>query len=378
MNPALRAHWKGPAVRLGLFVGLAFLTSTAPGAPSAGPSARPPAGVFRWIRQQVDFGETYQGNVLTGRFRFRNEGAGPLRLLAIRPASKGGRVLAWPHLVPPGDEGTIDAEQTTDEHVGTASFGFVIETDEPGGEKGRKALLSGFVLSAFDPPAGQFDFGSVDRRTRPALDLELFCREVDRLEVLGIDGLPPFLEVKVQERLGVEGEGVRLVGRVLPNAPLGTSSGIFHVRTNVPHQPRFMVGWMVHAFDDVVASTTQVSMDLAEIGEWFDRTVTFRSRTGAAFEIVRIDNPWPPLMLEEVPCPAPDGPPGSCRGLRFRVLSEPDRQVGGLVQVWIAGATQPIPIRYRGIVVLPGARIRKVPGTVTKAIEPAPAGEAPR
>ena len=378
MNPAPRAHWRGPAVRLGLFVAALAGAIPAPGLAAEAPAAPGAPGRFRWTQQQVDVGEVYQGAALSGRFRFVNDGPGPLRLKGAQPMDVGGRVLGWPRTVPPGGEGTIDVEQSTETYAGTATFTFVIETDEPGLEKGRKAVLSGFVLSAFDPPVGQLDFGAVDRRSRPALGLELFCREIDRLEVLGVDGLPPFLELQAGERLGVEGEGLRLVGRVLPNAPLGTSSGIAHVRTNVPHQPRFMVGWMVHAFDDVVASTTQVSLDVAEIGDWFDRTMTFRSRSGTPFEIARVDNPWPPLKVEEVPCPTPDAPPGACRGLRFRVLSEPGRQVGGLVQVWVKGATQPIPIRYRGIVVMPGVRIKKVPDAVTGPLEPVPAGEVPR
>ena len=329
-------------MKLATFFLLASLIALSPSAFSEAPFLEIPV-------RNCGFGEVYVGARVENHFLIRNVSDQPVEISRAFADVEGARVLVRPRLLEPGADGWVDVELYAVERLGEASYSVVLLVQRGAEEQLRKLSLSGFVESAFDPEEGRLDYGGVERASGTRLRFEVFSREVDRLEIAGIERLPGFLRLEVAERIGVAGEGVAIVVDLEPNAPLGLLTGAFQLRTNVPRQPSFWVRYLANVFEDIVPDENPVSLGMGKVGETLERTITLRSRKGTPFQVDRVENLWVPLVVDVVPCP---GEPASetCRGLRFLLQVQPGMQIDGTLRVFLKGTGEPIPISYRGLV----------------------------
>ena len=333
---------------------LGWLLALLAQAPEQPVTPAPASLVFDSLR--VSFGEAYVGSTVEGRFVFENQGTRPVRILQVTPASSLATAEAVPAVVPPGGRGEIRLRQGTAGRLGEASFRLAVAADDRPAE--RKLLLTGFLQSAYDPEEPELDFGQGSPGA--VAERPLFSREVDRLEVLEVSANPPFLEVDTSLRAGVAGEGVALRLTLAADAPLGYSSGELRLRTNVPQQPELVVRYRGSVFEDVVVQGSPVDLGLLREGEAFEKDVLLTSRSGAAFQIQGLSSDRDNLTATEVPCPESAGL-DPCRAIRLRGTARGVfRSLAGDVTVRLAPPQRPLAIRFHGIVVAAGTRVKSL------------------
>ena len=302
------------------------------------------------------FDDAYQATAVTHRFPFRNRGAKPVVIEQALALAPGGTVEASPRVVPAGGEGAIVVRQSLADVLGLVTFRYALVTDEPGVSRYR-VLLSGFVQSAYEPERAFLDLGGLECSAGGAGSFELFSREVERLEVVDISGVPDGARVRITERAGDAEEGVRIRVELAGAGMLGTRTGRFQIRTNVPQQPTFDVGFRANVFCDLVPSESPVVLGLGNEGQEMTRTVELVSRSGRPVKIDRVEDPTEVVRATLVPCGEPRD---ACVGLRLQIDSARRGGLNGTVLVFEAGAAEPIPLAYTGLVVGAEKVVKKV------------------
>jgi hypothetical protein len=330
-------------------------------APSPSPSPSPAVSALEITEPMASFGEVYEGAVLTHRFPFRNRGASPVRIADLRPLAARGRATAHPEVVPPGGEGYVLVEQPTGGRSGLATFRFALRADD--GAPERRLTVSGFIQSAYDPDQPALDLATV--APGGSGSLELFSREVDRLEVKEILDAPAFVSVDAAGRAGAVQEGVVLRLALRPDAPLGFHSGVLRLRTNVERQPEVAVAWRAGVYEDVVPSESPVDLGVVREGEPFVKAIRLERRSGAPIEVERIDAGETAVKAETAPCPTPSD---SCRVIRLSgVGPATGAPFGGTLGVAVKG-TRPLSVPWSGILVGANTTVKDIGD-----LKPAPA-----
>jgi hypothetical protein len=339
-----------------------------PSAPPASPSPNPPS-VLELTETAASFGDVHAGAVVTHRFPFRNRGRRPVRITGVRAASTRGEVEVHPEVVPPGGEGYVEVRQPIGGRLGLATFRFAVKADDGAGE--RRITLGGFVQSAYDPDQPLVDFGTVAPGSVAPLDL--FSREVDRLEVRDVVDAPPFLSVEAGGRAGLAREGVALRLRLALDVPLGDHAGAVRVRTNVEHQPEVTVAWRASVFEDVAPSESPVDLGVVREGRPFTKAVRLERRSGAPLEVERVDA-GNGVTVEVEPCPEPSA---ACRALRLRGVGPPaGATLAGALSVTLKDA-RPMSLAYSGIAVGADTAIKDIGAVAPPPEKPAPPPSGP-
>ena len=372
------------SVVVGLWAGL--LASSALGgqppasaSPSPSPSAAPPP-LLELAEPAASFGEVYEGAVLRHRFALRNRGSRPVRITEARAVSPRARATARPDVIPPGADGYVEVEQPTEGRLGMASFRFALLADD-GSE--RKLALTGFIQSAYEPDQPALDLGAAAPGASGSL--ELFSREVDRLEVRGVAEGPAFLSVDTEGRAGAVKEGVAVRLNVSRDAPLGFHAGTLRLRTNVELQPEVPLVWRANVYEDVVPSESPLDLGVVREGQRFAKLVRLESRSGAALDVERVDAAGADVKAEVEPCPQPAP---SCRALRLTgVGPAAGEALGGTLTITLKGA-RPLSLPFSGIRVGPYTTVKDLgalsgspekpsavapPALASQAAAPAPA-----
>lgn len=316
--------------------------------PAPSPSATPP--LLEIAEPAASFGEVHQGALLTHRFALRNRGPRPVRIVLVRAVSPRGRAAAHPEVVPAGSEGYVEVEQPTEGRLGMASFRFALQADD-GPE--RKLALIGFIQSAYDPDQPALDLGTVGPGASAAL--ELFSREVDRLEVRGATEAPAFLSVNTEGRAGSAEEGVAVRLTVSRDAPLGFHAGTLRLRTNVEPQPEVPLVWRANVYEDVVPSESPLDLGVVREGQRFAKLVRLESRSGAALDVERVDAAGADVKAQVEPCPQPAP---SCRAIRVTGAGPaPGQELGGTLTITLKGARS-LTLPFSGIRVGPYTTVK--------------------
>jgi len=130
-------------------------------------------------------------------------------------------------------------------------------------------------------------------------------------------------------------------------------------------------------FEDVVVPGSPVDLGLLREGEAFEKDVLLTSRSGAAFQIQGLTSGRDDLTASEVPCPENAGL-DPCRAIRLRGTARGVlRSFAGDVTVRLAPPQRLLAIRFDGIVVAAGARVKSLgelisPPGATAVPEPRP------
>jgi len=320
----------------------------------------------------VTFADSYQYGEIRHVFPFRNAGSRPVVIERGIAVSGTGRVEAVPTLVPPGGTGEATVVQPLGDHLGQSNFRYALVTDEPGVARYRFSL-SGFVESAYDPEKSELAFGTVDRAQGKSVEIEISSREVPRLEVLGFESLPPWLELKEAGRAGEDQQGVRLAARLVGKPPLGWQHGTIGVRTRVPNQPLHPIRYSAVIFDDLVPSVQPLSFGAVELGAAYQQKLELRSRRGLPLEIASAGDPEQRVAARLAPCPAAPEDRG-CRQLELELRLGPLAPPGpfsGRIEIRQGPDGEILPLTYSGIAAAPGTPIRQLE-------VPAGAGGAPK
>ena len=333
----------------------------------------------------VTFDDAFELSTVSHTFRFANRGPREVVIQSGLGLKPGAEVTFQPARVPPGGSGTIEVKQRLENARGESTFRFAIITDEPGVARYRMSL-SGFVLSAYSPELPLLSFGRVQRGQTPEKSVELFSREVDRLEVTRVEGVPDFLEVTTGERTGLAGEGLVVRARLRERPPLGLSTGRFTLATNAAAQPQLDVHYSVEAFGDVLPDVHPLSFELVRMGEPKTIEVRLRSRSGNAFEVKEVKDSLGVVDVESGPCTAGSGP-SDCVVLHATALVLGPLSLQGTLRVTIAGETEPLTLSYGGLVIAPQTQVRtlgegdgtfaepRAPAEDRDAVTPAPAAQ---
>ncbi|HLA79322.1 MAG TPA: hypothetical protein VJU18_17225 [Vicinamibacteria bacterium] len=308
------------------------------------------------VDPHAQFEDAYQQAMLTHRFLLRNPGPRPITIVETYDPQGSAQLTLKDKVMPPGAEDELVISQPLRDRLGKVTFRYSLVTDEPDRPRYRMSL-SGFVESAFDPEAPSFSFPMADRDRETTAEHNLFSREVERLEVLGMTGLPSFLEVRIAGRAGLSGEGLALKALLKPGAPLGLRTGTFELRTNVVQQPILSVRWSANVFADIVPSANPVNLGLVRAGEGLRGEVVLKSRQRQAFEVTTVEDPAGRLAWSRVAC---DPPEKGCQKLALTCRSDEPATLQGEIRVFFSGHAEPIPLRYVARFVSPHAAIKDI------------------
>ncbi|HET9315504.1 MAG TPA: DUF1573 domain-containing protein [Vicinamibacteria bacterium] len=296
------------------------------------------------------FGEAYTGTEVAHTFAVRNDGTQPVRIVSVSPNTPPTRVDPLPAPIPSGGRAMITIRQGTQGRMGNVSYRFLLKTDD--GLPDRHLSLAGFLQSAYEPDQPVLDGVAGPGQT---IEVSLASREVERLDVLGVDEAPAFLRVDTSSR-GPDG-AVRL--RVTPtaDAPLGVHRGALVVRTNVTQQPWINVPFRLSVFGDVSPEDVPVDLGTIREGQPFEKATRLLSRTGQAVEVASIEGAPQGVTVESRDCPEPAA---SCRALVFKgVGPAAPTTLGGEVRVRLAGGRD-MSLPFRGVVVRADAIVQRV------------------
>jgi hypothetical protein len=339
----------------------AILASPAP-ARSSGSGAVEAVSRLEVVGERVpDLGPFHQQSALAWTFRLRNAGERPVRVTGAWSVDPGGRVDVTSAPVPAGGEVALDVRQPLGFRLGRASFRYALRTDEPGSPVVRVGLQA-FVESAFDPERLEIDLGTLDRALGGAASTELFSREVERLELTGTRGAPAWLAVETAGRAGLHGEGLRLVARLRPGAPVGVFSGLVELRTNVPRQPAMQLEYRGAVFGELVPSRGSIEFGLLREGESATARIEVRRRAGGTLELLSWREASGHLAVRPGACAAsaPD-----CLGLDLVFTAPSPGSFAGTLALVFTGEVEELPLRYGAWVVKQGTQVRELalPGT---------------
>ena len=351
---------RGSTARLWLLIALALPAAGAPvdERPEKAPGVVtdvPGALVFSGDPHQR-FTDSYQHAVVEHLFIAENQGSLPVTVeqaLAVRGSAE---LTAEPAVIAPGGQLRVRVRQPLGSELGDAAFRYALITDEPGVSRYRFSL-SGFVQSAYDPERPRFDFGLVDRGRGARSSVELFSREVDRLELLDVVTGSPAVRLEAS-RTGIAGEGLLLTAVLDPGAPLGTLSGTATLTTNLANQPTIGIPFLAQVFADLVPSEHPVTLGLIRVGEPLTRDITLRSRSGRPYSIVHIEDLGGHLATDAAPCTG-DGP-SDCWVVRLVVDAAAPGMLGGTLRIVTDRDDETVPLSYGGIVVGRETTIRQL------------------
>jgi len=320
---------------------------------SAQQTAGPALGL-QVVDPHAQFEDAYQQAILSHRFLLRNSGPRPITIVETYDPQGSAQLTLKEKVLRPGAEGELVVKQPLGDRLGKMNFRYSLVTDEPDRPRYRMSL-SGFVESAYDPETSSFSFPMADRDRETTAEHDLFSREVERLEVLGMTGLPSFLEVRIAGRAGLSGEGLALKALLKPGAPLGLLSGAFELRTNVVQQPILSLRWSANVFADIVPSANPVNLGLVRAGESLGAEVVLKSRQGQAFEVTTVEDSEGRLTWSRAACdPQVEG----CQKLTLACRSDEPATLRGEIRIFISGRAEPIPLQYVGRFVSPHTTIK--------------------
>lgn len=302
------------------------------------------------------FDDAYQFDTLERTFEISNQGSKPVTIVQALAVGGGASVNAGSSLVAPGETVLIDVNQPLEDVLGNAAFRYALITDEPGVSRYRFSL-SGFVQSAFDPERPLLDFGAVDRVRGAVTSNEIFCREVDRLELSLPVELPAGLVVDL-DRAGLFDEGVGVTARLTAESPLGLHTDTLMFSTNVLHQPFLEVAVRADVIGDIVPSEHPINLGLFEVGARAVHIVRLQSRTGSPFEIESVVDSEG--VVDVLPTPCRGERPAPCWDLLLESIHDQPGALGGHLMVQVSGIEERVPLSYRGLVVRPGTKVKKL------------------
>jgi hypothetical protein len=306
------------------------------------------------VDPHATFEDTYQQSTLAHRFLLRNSGPRPITIVETHDPQGSAQLTLKEKVLPPGAEGELAVTQPLGDRLGKVNFRYSLVTDEPDRPRYRVSM-SGFVESAYDPETLSFSFPMADRDQEATAEHDLFSREVPRLEILAMTGLPDFLEVRVAGRAGLSGEGVALKALLKPGAPLGLQSGSLELRTNVPQQPVLTLRWSANVFADIVPSANPVNLGLVRAGESLRAELVLKSRRAQAFEVTGVEDPSGRLTWSRAAC---DPAVAGCQKLVLTCRSDEPTTLRGEIRILFGGPADPIPLSYVGRFVSPHATIK--------------------
>lgn len=325
----------------------------------------------------ASFADAFQFATVRHAFHFKNTGPREVVIeegLGLKPGAK---VTFSPARIPPGGVGTVEVAQDLRDSLGQSSFRFAIVTDEPGVSRYRMSL-SGFVLSAYSPEQSLLRFGRVQRGQAAEKSVELFSRDVDRLEVRRVEGAPEFLRVTATERSGLAGEGLVVRVRLQERPPLGLSTGRLVLWTNVDVQPRIEVAYAVEAFADIEPDVHPLSFELVRMGEPKTVDVRLSSRSGNAFKVKDVTDSLGVMDVEQEPCAGASAEPSNCTLLHVTTRVEGPMDLQGVLTVRFADGQEPLPLSYGGIVISPRTEVRQLDlGSGPSIFSETPSGPRP-
>lgn len=338
------------------------------------PNDPPPApgAALRFESQTVSFGEVYQFSDVEVTFAAVNQGTRPVRLTGLHAITKAGTLVAEPRdVVPPGGRLQLRARQPVGNRLGTTSFRFRVDTDDPAGPS-RKLNAVGFIQSAFDPEQVRVEFGAVDRSRGGQIESEVTTREADRIEVTGVEGVPAWLVLEHDVDRSASAPTLKLRTSVRPGAPLGVFSGVALVRTNVTSQPLLEVVFRGAVEGDIVPSTHGFDFQAVEAGQRVEQSVRLRRRSGgAAPRVLRVEGLPAGASFSTRECPSDS----SCTSLTLALSAGDIGFVKRTVAVYVEGEPDPLPLGVGALVVAPGTSVRPVPvaesDQETSAVAPA-------
>ncbi|MET0552884.1 MAG: hypothetical protein ABW221_07600 [Vicinamibacteria bacterium] len=319
----------------------------------------------------VTFGDAFELSTVSHTFHFSNRGPRDVVIESGLGLKPGAEVTFKPARVVPGASGTIEVKQRLEDARGESSFRFAVITDEPGVARYRMSL-TGFVMSAYSPELSLLSFGRTQRGQTPEKSVEVFSREVDRLEVTRVEGVPDFLDVTASERAGLAGEGLVVRARLRERPPLGLSTGRFTLVTNVAAQPQLVVHYSAEVFADVLPDVHPLSFELVRMGEPKTIDVRLRSRSGNAFEVKEVKDSLGVVDVESEPCTEGAGP-SDCVVLHATVLVLGPLSLQGALRITLTGETEPLSLTYGGHVIAPHTQIRTLGESEATFAEPQPA-----
>ncbi len=301
------------------------------------------------------FDDCYQGETIVQKWNIVNPSDHPVKILKAFRVEDESPLEVEDSILNAGSSTTLTVRQEVDSSLGRSSYRYALITDEPGVSRYRFSL-TGFVQSAYDPEAPQFQFGVQDQSAGGSLDLEVFSREVDRIEIKAVEGLPTYLKASWSDRIGIADEGVRIRLNLAPGAPLGINFGAFTLSTNVPHQPTLYARWAATLYGDHVPGTNPIDLGIVEVGSQGVAATTFVHRSGQAVKILSALSSNPEIQTEISDCqPASPG----CSKLKLIARPFLRGPFKGSITVQFEGG-EALPLNFQGIAATPGTQIRQI------------------
>jgi len=234
MESAKAPRWVVAAL-LAAALALPALAQEAP--PQAAPEGSAPIATFPSFAH--DFGEVSRGQKVKHSFVVRNDGKVDLEVLSVAPTC-GCTVASFDRIIPPGQEGHINALLDTTRFNGKITKGLTVKTSDPAHPL-VSLQITGEVRAFVDVlPAWRATFTTDQGK---AAQQVLYLKNMDPafpLDVIGATSDNPNIAAKIQKVRANEADAAkgdfRLILDLQPEAPIGPVAGSLTVTTTHKRQ----------------------------------------------------------------------------------------------------------------------------------------------
>lgn len=288
-----------------LSVILTLLAVALPAAQAAAQGEAPAAAGPRAVVPEpvVDAGTVPSGEPVRAEFTIRNEGREPLEIVQVRPAC-GCTVAQFDEEIPPGGEGTVEAEVDTSNIVGPNAKAVTVYTNDATNPRivlTIKSDVRPFLLA--DPGYARFTrfvTGEGDETSRQIVYSDDFAH----LEVRGAESPTPHVSVEYREAAaderieGVPGRQWVVDVTLDRGTPAGPLAERIVIETNHPRQPRLELP--VSGFVRPVVAVTPPEVDFGAVdpGQGKSWGILVRNFASAPMVLERVGGDLPGMDVE--------------------------------------------------------------------------------
>jgi hypothetical protein len=255
------------------------LTGTAVGQPPAKPAPM-------WPQASHDFGTVPRGAQLLFRFPWHNTEKHRVELIDTRVSCGCATATANPHVLEPGQSGTIDVAVDGRRFLGPKTI-FVQLLVSPGPLATTLQVSANSRADIVYNPGG-IQFGVVAEGATPTQAVEIEYAGALDWHIEGLSQPPTHLDAKIDSMYRRPGQvGYRITITLHPDAPVGDLKQSVLLKTNDPANPVIPVLVEATIRAPVVVTPNPVHFGTARVGQTVTRKVTIRS--DRPFSILKVD-----------------------------------------------------------------------------------------
>jgi hypothetical protein len=235
-----------------------------------------PAGVISFEKPIIDFGMVKRGTKLSGSFKFKNIGKGPLTIQGVQAACDCTTTdAAKGKVFPPGESGNLEVVFDTTDYSGKVTKAITVITNERS-MPDRTLTLTAMVQSDIEAYPPLADFGDVILNQSPQQKLQLKSNNKSELRIEKIRYNEEFLDVGYTK----SGRDFTIYVKLKPTVPIGFFKDTIWVKSNSSALPEMPIPVRATVRGQIAATPAYIEFGSIAVSEKSSRQISLTALEG--------------------------------------------------------------------------------------------------